>query len=84
LQKNRLISSSAAFLAAFAAYEGALFAISAISANGLSNFAPAIVLPIFLINAAAFAALFLVRRAMAAGGLADEAEVRLSAREQRA
>jgi hypothetical protein len=29
LQKNRLISSSAAFLAAFAAYEGALFAISA-------------------------------------------------------
>jgi hypothetical protein len=61
-QRNRLLGSSAAFLAAFAAYEGALFAISAMTANGHSNFAPAIVLRIFMINATAFAALFLVRR----------------------
>lgn len=38
-------------MAAFAAYEGILFAISAMSATGLSNFAPAVVLRIFLINA---------------------------------
>jgi len=83
-QKNRLISSSAAFLAAFAAYEGAIYAISAISANGLSNFGPAIVLRIFFINAAAFAALSLMRRATAAGGLTNKAEVRLFGREHRA
>jgi hypothetical protein len=61
-QRNRLLGSSAAFLAAFAAYEGALYAISALTANGLPNFAPAIVLRIFLINATAFATLSLVRR----------------------
>jgi hypothetical protein len=61
-QRNRVLGSSAAFLTAFTAYEGALFAISAMTANGLSNFAPAIVLRIFLINAAAFTALFLLRR----------------------
>jgi hypothetical protein len=63
-QSNRFIRAGAAFMAAFAAYEGILFAISAMSVTGLSNFAPAIVLRIFLINTTAFAALLLLRRAM--------------------
>jgi len=63
-QSNRFVRAGAAFMAAFAAYEGILFAISAMSVTGLSNFAPAIVLRIFLINATAFVALLLLRRAM--------------------
>jgi hypothetical protein len=63
-QSDRFIRAGAAFMAAFAAYEGILFAISAMSVTSLSNFAPAIVLRIFLINATAFAALLLLRRAM--------------------
>jgi hypothetical protein len=70
-QRNRIPGSSAAFLAAFVTYEGVLWAISGMTANGLSNFAPAIVLRIFLINAAVFAALLFLR-AVASGGLAKE------------
>ena len=68
-QRNRFLGSTAAFLAAFAVYEGVLCTISAMSAAGISNFAPAIVLRIFLINAAAFTVLLLLRRAMASRGL---------------
>jgi hypothetical protein len=66
-QRNRFIRAGAAFMAAFAAYEGILFAISAMSATGIADFAPVIVLRIFLINATAFASLSLLRRAMALG-----------------
>jgi hypothetical protein len=81
-QRNRFFGSTAAFLAAFAVYEGVLCTISAMSAAGISNFAPAIVLRIFLTNAAAFAVLLLLRRAMASRGLTGK-EGPL-AREQRA
>jgi hypothetical protein len=77
--RNRVLGSSATFLAAFAAYEGALFAISTASANGVSNFAPAIVLRIFLINAVAFAVLLLVHRLIAVRGLENKEETLLSA-----
>ena len=66
-QSNRFTRAGAAFMAAFAAYEGILFAISAMSATGIADFAPAIVLRIFLINATAFAMLSLLRCAMALG-----------------
>lgn len=46
-----------AFLAAFVAYEGFLFAASAVFANGVENFALAIVARIFSINALAFVGL---------------------------
>ena len=77
--RNRVLGSSATFLAAFAAYEGALFAISTASANGVSNFAPAIVLRIFLINAVAFVVLLLVHRLIAVRGLENKEETLLSA-----
>jgi hypothetical protein len=77
--RNRVLGSSATFLAAFAAYQGALFAISTASANGVSNFAPAIVLRIFLINAVAFAVLLLVHRLIAVRGLENKEETLLSA-----
>jgi hypothetical protein len=63
-QSDRFIRAGAAFMAAFAAYEGILFAISAMSATGLSNFAPAVVLRIFVINSTTFVALLLLRCAM--------------------
>lgn len=50
----------AAFLAAFAVYEGSLFAISLFVGSGVSNFTPSIVRRILAINFAAFAALYLI------------------------
>ncbi len=46
-----------AFLAAFAVYEGAVYAGCLISNCGVSDFTPATVARVFLINAAAFGAL---------------------------
>jgi hypothetical protein len=60
---NGIVKSGAAFLAAFAAYEGALLAVAALSASGLQNFAAAVILRIFAINAASFAVLLLFYRA---------------------
>lgn len=55
-------AATAAFLAAFAVYEGALFLISAGSGSGTSDYTVAIVSRIFAINAASFAVLFLLNR----------------------
>ena len=72
--KNALLSSSAAFLASFVAYEGALVAVAALTASGLQNFALPIVLRIFAINAASFAALLLMYRASFGARVADSVE----------
>jgi hypothetical protein len=76
-ETNRFVRAGAAFMAAFAAYEGILFAISAMSVTGLANFAPAIVLRVFLINATTFTALLLLRRAMDLGGGRSEARTKI-------
>jgi hypothetical protein len=68
---NGIVKSGAAFLAACAAYEGALLAVAALSASGLQNFAPAVILRIFAINAASFAVLLLFYRACFATRVAN-------------
>jgi hypothetical protein len=84
LRGNAAFAATAAFLAAFAAYEATLFAISAAAASGAANFAPAIAGRVFLINVAAFAALFLLCRAGRVTGFAQFAEGRVPSRKQRA
>jgi hypothetical protein len=64
--------AGAVFLAAFAVYEGSLFAISLAVGSGVSNFTPSIVSRILAINAAAFAALFLIHRLGVFAGLAKQ------------
>jgi hypothetical protein len=68
--KERLpqTGAAAAFVAAFAVYEGSLLAISLAVGSGVSNFSPAIVSRILAINIAAFAALFLIHRLGALAG----------------
>ena len=82
LAPSHMVATIAAFLAACAVYEGSLFAISLASASGVSDYAPSIVLRIFAINSAAFAALFLVHRLGVFAGLAQEPH--LPARERSA
>ncbi|HUB64537.1 MAG TPA: hypothetical protein VL996_08850 [Methylocella sp.] len=87
--KGRLPQTSgaiavAAFLAAFAVYEGSLFVISLVFGSGVSNFTPSIVRRILAINFAAFAALYLLHRLGVFAGLAKEAPPPLVARERRA
>jgi hypothetical protein len=62
LPRGGFMAAAAAFLAAFAVYEGSLFAIPAALGSGFVDYAPSIVARIFAINAAAFAALMLIRR----------------------
>lgn len=62
----------AAFLAAFAVYEGSLFVISLVVGSGVSNFTPSIMRRILAINFAAFAALYLLHRLGVFAGLAKE------------
>jgi len=76
LARSHMVAAIAAFLAAFAVYEGSLFAISLALANGVSDYAPSIVGRIFAINTAAFAALFLVHRLGVFAGLAQEPPAR--------
>jgi len=57
LARSHRVAAIAAFLAAFAVYEGSLFAISLALASSVSDYAPSIVGRIFAINTAAFAAL---------------------------
>jgi hypothetical protein len=57
-----MVAAIAGFLAAFAVYEGSLFAVSFALASGVSDYAPSIVGRIFAINTAAFAALILMHR----------------------
>lgn len=70
----------AAFLAAFAVYEGSLFAISLALGSGVSNFTSSIVRRILAINFTAFAALFLIHRLGVFKGLAKDQLPRLPAR----
>ncbi|HXW72161.1 MAG TPA: hypothetical protein VEK34_12085 [Methylocella sp.] len=67
--------AAAAFLAAFAVYEGSLFVISLVLGSGLSNFTPSIVRRIFAINATAFAVLYLLDR-LGVSARSDRASVR--------
>ncbi len=76
LARSHMVAAIAAFLAAFAVYEGSLFAISLALANGVSDYAPSIVGRIFAINTAAFATLFLVHRLGVFAGLAQEPPAR--------
>ncbi|HUZ92050.1 MAG TPA: hypothetical protein VMU78_09150 [Methylocella sp.] len=77
--------AAAAFLAAFAVYEGSLFVISLFIGSGISNFTPFIVKRILSINVAAFAALYLLHRLGVFAGLTKEPpQPRLAAREPRA
>lgn len=82
LAQSHMVAVIAAFLAAFAVYEGSLFAISRALASGVPDYAPSIVWRIFAINTAAFAALFPVHRLGVFAGLAQEP--RLPARERSA
>jgi hypothetical protein len=76
LAQRHPVTAIATFLAAFAVYEGSLFAISLALANGVSDYAPSIVCRIFAINTAAFAALFLVHRLGVFADLAQESPAR--------
>ncbi|MGH6856732.1 MAG: hypothetical protein ACRECP_03565 [Methylocella sp.] len=82
LGQSYMVATIAAFLAAFAVYEGSLFAISLAVARRVSDYAPSLVLRIFAINTAAFAALFLVHHLGVFAGLAKVP--RLPARERSA
>lgn len=82
LPQSHAVAAIAAFLTAFAVYEGSLFAISLALASGVPDYALSIVGRIFAINTAAFAALFLADRLGVFAGLAKEP--RLPARERRA
>jgi len=73
------VSSIAAFLSAFAAYEGLLFAASFILQSGVENYAPSVVARIFAINAAAFVALLAAERLGASIGLAGRSRLPLVA-----
>lgn len=78
-------AAAAAFLAAFAVYEGSLLVISLAFGSGVSNFMPSIVRRILAINFAAFAALFLIHRLGGFAGLSKELpRSSLPARERRA
>jgi hypothetical protein len=59
-----------AFLAAFAAYEGSLFAVSLSVHNGTEAFTPTVIGRVFAINAVAFVGLFAVDRLGIMAGLA--------------
>lgn len=76
-------TAAAAFLAAFAVYEGSLFAISLVFGSGLSNFTPSIVRRILAINFTAFAVLYLLHRLGVVTGIAKEPP-KLAARQRRA
>jgi hypothetical protein len=85
LQQGGGTVAAAAFLAAFAVYEGSLFAISLFVGSGISNFTPFLVKRILAINVAAFAALYLLHRLGVFAGLTKEpARPKLTATERQA
>ncbi|HET6374871.1 MAG TPA: hypothetical protein VFF88_02380 [Methylocella sp.] len=67
----------AAFFGAFTVYEGALFLISTGSGSGISDYTVAIVSRILAINAASFAALFLLHCLCASARAAQKGEPRM-------
>jgi hypothetical protein len=72
-RRDTTIAALAAFAAAFALYEGSLFVVSATLLGGLEDFAPAIVVRILEINAAAFVGLLILNRLGKAAGFAGGA-----------
>jgi len=68
--RSLAVLAPAAFLAAFAAYEGGLFLVAASVLGGTEDFTPAIVARIFVINLCAWAGLLALARLAAAAGLA--------------
>ncbi len=79
---DRVVVPLATFLAAFAVYEGALFAVAVAMLGGTEDFAPAILGRIFAINAVAMVGLFVLNRVAVAVGLVATPGVRLSATER--
>ncbi|HET6378239.1 MAG TPA: hypothetical protein VFG05_08030 [Methylocella sp.] len=71
------MAATAAFFGAFAVYEGSLFLISAGSGSGIADYTVAIVSRIFTVNAAAFAALFLLHRLCALARASQRREPRM-------
>ncbi len=67
---NGILASIAAFLTAFAVYEGLLFVASHIVQSGIENYTAAIVGRVFAINAIAFIGLLAVNKLGASAGLA--------------
>ncbi|VFU17577.1 hypothetical protein [Methylocella tundrae] len=67
--RNGILASIAAFLAAFAVYEGLLFLTSIIVQSGVENYGPLIIGRIFAINAVAFVGLLAVSKLGASAGL---------------
>ncbi|MGH6847318.1 MAG: hypothetical protein ACREC0_07735 [Methylocella sp.] len=67
-----MMAAIAALLAAFAVYEGLLFAISLALASGEPDYAPSIVWRIFALDTAALAALFLIHRFGVFAGIVKE------------
>jgi hypothetical protein len=72
--------SGLAFLAAFVAYEGAIFLICLATGRGADDFTASIVSRIFVINACAFLALLAWSRLCATFGLDGRAQTALAAR----
>ncbi len=65
---GRVVVPFAAFLAAFAVYEGALFAVAVTLLGGTEDFTPTIIGRIFAINAIAMVGLFVLNRVGAVAG----------------
>jgi hypothetical protein len=81
--RDTILAALTAFIAAFVVYEGSLFVVSATLLGGLEDFAPAIVVRILEINAAAFVGLLILNRLGKAAGFAGGA-ARLSTAERHA
>ncbi len=83
-QLGRLEAALAAFLAAFAVYEGTLLAVALALLGGTDAFSPEIVGRIFAINGAAFAGLLVLNRLARVVGLAAGPDLPLLATERHA
>lgn len=79
---GRVAVPLATFLAAFAVYEGALFAVAVAMLGGTEDFTPAIIGRIFAINAVATVGLFVLNRVAAVVGFVAAPGVRLSTTER--
>jgi hypothetical protein len=74
---GQVARSCGAFVAAFAAYEAALFGAAVSAMGGTEDFTPAIVGEILTINAAAFVGLLLLNRLGAIAGLGAKPDLRV-------
>lgn len=71
LPAGRLMPAAAAFVSAFIAYEGLLFAATAVSGDGFAAYTPLVIARILGINLAAFVGLLALHRLAGAVGLID-------------